>query len=1001
MSSNIKYGTIATKLGLVKIENAALLGRKLNITEVKYGDGGGTTYQPNESQSSLVNVVHSGVPNDITQHDDNDTWISVTSVIPYDVGDFWIREKGLFDEDGDLIFVTAISPRYKPTSESQSVDMTFETMVDVQNVDVVKFIADPNKAIASKSYVDKKFDQAMVNASHTNLLSNHNFLTQRSGHTQPPPSSTPTSYPSGYELFQGVFANESIGITNLTYIDGRVSFSGGSLYFSVPNTGGLEKITKFAASVADFNGKPRQMPNSSWSLVGDNYRVTVGVADLAGGPLGSVKFEQGSVATGHELNYGVVAAGTETPRTLESRFSDLLNIKDYYAHGDDDDVAIAKATAVGKKVYLPEGDYNFSTLINADLYAGNNVTFSGRSQPVSSVSGGKSLGAVRVDLELPIRPSNYDTIIATYSYSFIYPQGMFIDDSEREIFVSFAATGGANSWGWIYVFDLDTGAYKSVFSAGTNTSEGLHVESISGNRILFVNETFSSLGSGQTGAYALPSDLSSVELTRLSPTNISNTGQVYKICGANGQILVEAGISTAPRTMFTYYNAEDLLNETFPTPIGYGDVPRDVLERAKSQNYSIGGAGILVGRGGLFFNGEPKTARSLFGSSLLSPSGALIDEFVADPQYVFDSLSPHLSITPTRIENEGAQISYISGSEKFYTLCVANDRNDAGSTTGGIVILEVNAPVGLSTSIDLQAGVSFKGCKSETLTTYSSYYNEPYNPASNAIMTTWSEIIDYMKSERVSVYSYYNSSEGATQDIDGNNLPPYTSVTIETGNRSTFFVTVQGGSTFYKVRVSGAPYIQIVDNFVFSQSATVRSEFSGRRFIFGRDGLPSVNCYSDQSSNYTAMRFFGGSAASPVPVGNIGFTSTGTAYATTSDPRTKTEFKPHSDAWGDFGKIYDACGVFEFKHAIGKTIVGFDAHKIIDAGINAGVEGEGPRGLSVGDTYAEHWIVNKEGEEELVKFKVTPASVDQSKIVPYLISVIHDLNERLKAVESE
>ena len=134
-----------------------------------------------------------------------------------------------------------------------------------------------------------------------NLLSNHNFLTQRAGHTQPPPSSTPTSYPPGYEIFQGVFANETTGITNLTYIDDRVSFSGGDLYFSVPNSGGLEKITEFAASVADFDGKPRQMDNSSWSLVGDNYRVTVGVDDLSGGPLGSVKFEQGGVATGHEV----------------------------------------------------------------------------------------------------------------------------------------------------------------------------------------------------------------------------------------------------------------------------------------------------------------------------------------------------------------------------------------------------------------------------------------------------------------------------------------------------------------------------------------------------------------------------------------------------------------------------------------------------------------------------------------------------------------------------
>ena len=139
-----------------------------------------------------------------------------------------------------------------------------------------------------------------------NLLSNHNFLIQTPDDSQPLPSATPTSYPPGHQIFSGVFANETTGITNLTYIDGRVSFSGGDLYFAVPNTGGIERLTDFAASVADFDGKPRTR-GVSFSLVGDDYRVTVGIDALedAGGnttPLGSVKFEQGSVATGHEVD---------------------------------------------------------------------------------------------------------------------------------------------------------------------------------------------------------------------------------------------------------------------------------------------------------------------------------------------------------------------------------------------------------------------------------------------------------------------------------------------------------------------------------------------------------------------------------------------------------------------------------------------------------------------------------------------------------------------------
>ncbi|AUR86622.1 hypothetical protein NVP1087A_41 [Vibrio phage 1.087.A._10N.261.45.F9] len=138
-----------------------------------------------------------------------------------------------------------------------------------------------------------------------NLLSNHNFIIASPDDSQPAPSATPTSYPPGFQIFSGVFANETTGILNLTYIDGRVSFSGGDFYMSVPNTGALEKITDFVASVADFDGKPRTR-GVSYALVGDEYRVTVGVdalEDVAANltPLGSVKFEQGSVATGHEV----------------------------------------------------------------------------------------------------------------------------------------------------------------------------------------------------------------------------------------------------------------------------------------------------------------------------------------------------------------------------------------------------------------------------------------------------------------------------------------------------------------------------------------------------------------------------------------------------------------------------------------------------------------------------------------------------------------------------
>ncbi len=148
---------------------------------------------------------------------------------------------------------------------------------------------------------DSLKDEIYSTVGNTNLLSNHNFLIPSSLVV----NSTPQDVLAGVEIFSGVFAG-STGIQGLTYDNGYVSFTGGDLYFTVSNSGALEYVTEFAASVADFDGKPRAR-GVSFSMVGDEYRVTVGVDALedTGGnptPLGSVKFEQGRVATRHEVD---------------------------------------------------------------------------------------------------------------------------------------------------------------------------------------------------------------------------------------------------------------------------------------------------------------------------------------------------------------------------------------------------------------------------------------------------------------------------------------------------------------------------------------------------------------------------------------------------------------------------------------------------------------------------------------------------------------------------
>ena len=194
---------------------------------------------------------------------------------------------------------------------------------------------------------------------NTNLLSNYNFLTL----SDLVVNETPQDVNAGVEIFQGVFAGTS-GVQGLVVdTEGRPSFTSGTIYFPRINSKELQNLTEFTASVANFDGKPRTR-GVSFTLVGDEYRVTVGVDALEDSaanptPLSSVKFEQGSVATSHSAGYGIISSGSTTPRSLSDRFSDIGNVKDYESLkvGNDWEPAFRRCIADHDITFVPDGLY--------------------------------------------------------------------------------------------------------------------------------------------------------------------------------------------------------------------------------------------------------------------------------------------------------------------------------------------------------------------------------------------------------------------------------------------------------------------------------------------------------------------------------------------------------------------------------------------------------------------------------------------------------------------
>ncbi|WP_459480251.1 phage tail-collar fiber domain-containing protein [Clostridium saccharoperbutylacetonicum] len=159
------FYTILTKIGKAKIANSAGFGTKLNITNYKIGDGGGQYYEPTEQQTDLIHAVYEGKVNDIKIDKENPNWICFELVLPANIGGFFIREYGIFDDEGDMIAVAKCPESYKPLqTDGAAKEMSLELILAVLNVDSVKLQIDKTLIFVTKSEFDQINDEIFPNS---------------------------------------------------------------------------------------------------------------------------------------------------------------------------------------------------------------------------------------------------------------------------------------------------------------------------------------------------------------------------------------------------------------------------------------------------------------------------------------------------------------------------------------------------------------------------------------------------------------------------------------------------------------------------------------------------------------------------------------------------------------------------------------------------------------------------------------------------------------------
>lgn len=152
-----KYFAILTNQGAARLANAAALGTKLNLTQMAVGDANGTLPTPDPAQTKLINQKRIAPLNLLTVDPANISQIIAEQIIPENEGGFWIREIGLYDDDGILIAVANCPETYKPQlQEGSGRTQTIRMILIVSSTSAITLKIDPAVVLATRQYVDDK-----------------------------------------------------------------------------------------------------------------------------------------------------------------------------------------------------------------------------------------------------------------------------------------------------------------------------------------------------------------------------------------------------------------------------------------------------------------------------------------------------------------------------------------------------------------------------------------------------------------------------------------------------------------------------------------------------------------------------------------------------------------------------------------------------------------------------------------------------------------------------
>ncbi|WP_308075586.1 phage tail-collar fiber domain-containing protein [Escherichia marmotae] len=180
-----KFKTVITTAGAAKLAAATVPGgKKVNLSAMAVGDGNGQLPVPDAGQTKLVHEVWRHALNKVSVDNKNKNYIVAELVVPPEVGGFWMRELGLYDDAGTLIAVSNMAESYKPElAEGSGRAQTCRMVIILSNVASVELSIDASTVMATQDYVDDKIAEHEQSRRHPDATLTEKGFTQLSSAT--------------------------------------------------------------------------------------------------------------------------------------------------------------------------------------------------------------------------------------------------------------------------------------------------------------------------------------------------------------------------------------------------------------------------------------------------------------------------------------------------------------------------------------------------------------------------------------------------------------------------------------------------------------------------------------------------------------------------------------------------------------------------------------------------------------------------------------------------